>query len=101
MDLENFVQESLNQIFNGVKGAQESAAKSGGEINPKVSGKGTFDHTGRIIHPIEFDVAVTVVETGNVNGGISVMGVGLKGASSESNTSVSRIKFNVPISLPK
>jgi hypothetical protein len=41
------------------------------------------------------------VETGNVNGGISVMGVGLKGASSESNASVSRIKFNIPISLPR
>ena len=100
MDLENFVTDSLNQIFNGIKGAQDAAAKVGGEINPKTSGSGTFAN-GRIIHPIEFDVAVTVVETSDVKGGISVMGVGVKGASTENNTSVSRIKFKIPVSLPK
>lgn len=101
MDLENFVTESLTQIFRGVNAVQSIAGESGGEINPKLYGKvGVYDSNQREIQPVEFDVAVTVEDKGDLKGGISVMGIGASGGSSESNSKVSRIKFSVPVSLP-
>jgi hypothetical protein len=101
MNLEDFVKESLGQIFRGVQGAASVAKATGATIDPRQYGvPGTTDDFGRNIQSIMFDVAVTVTETGDVKGGISVMGIGVKGAASELSSTVSRIKFNVPVVLP-
>ncbi|MBA2368446.1 MAG: hypothetical protein H0V82_05415 [Candidatus Protochlamydia sp.] len=53
---------------------------------------------------IEFDFALTVSEGKSCKGGggLSVMGlsIGGKGGSDQTNSSVSRIKFSIPISYP-
>ena len=41
MDLKEFVAESLKQIVDGVKEAQEHAVKAGGKIAPRLNKKGT------------------------------------------------------------
>ncbi len=63
MNLEDFVKESLSQIFRGVQSIV--AKETGGEIAPRVYGKRGFNnHNGRPIGMISFDVAVTVTEAG-------------------------------------
>jgi hypothetical protein len=53
---------------------------------------------------IEFDVAVTAGETQSQggSGGITIVGLGLKGEgkAETANTTVSRVRFSVPIGYP-
>lgn len=72
MDLQEFVKESLSQIFKGVKDAAEIARETGGTIDPKRYGKVEimYDENDRSIQDVEFDVAVTVNESSDVKGGI-------------------------------
>ncbi len=64
-----------------------------------------WDYNGGVIQSVDFDVAVTAIEGADAKGGINVVsGIyssGAHGKSSELNQSISRIKFKVPISLPK
>ena len=112
MELKEFVSETLRQILGGVKDAQGFAAEQGGKVVPKRitfrtdQGLQLWDHTdGTPIQMIEFDVAVTAVEGTATKGGIGVfvgaIGLGSQGQSSASNQSVSRIKFSIPVQLPK
>ena len=116
MELKEFVAETLKQIVGGVKDAQAAVKGEGGEINPPffISGeaaKGILIHrehdipSGKAVHIVEFDVALTVVEGKGTKGGIGVfvgpVGIGTQGQSSSENASVSRIKFQVPITLPQ
>ena len=56
------------------------------------------------VTPIEFDVAVTVTGGSEKKGGIGVFsgvfGVGGQASSNAASSSVSRIKFSVPVILP-
>jgi hypothetical protein len=101
MNLEDFVKESLNQIFRGLLGAAAVAKAAGAEIAPRQYGQPVAtNNTGLTVTTIGFDVAVTVTEAADVKGGISVIGIGVKGATSEVSSTVSRIKFSVPVTLP-
>jgi hypothetical protein len=42
MDLQEFVKESLSQIFKGVKEVKEIASETSAEINPKKYGHKSF-----------------------------------------------------------
>jgi hypothetical protein len=101
MDLETFIAETLRQIVKGVRTAQEHDDCKGAFINPSPSpGQGH-----RLVKPIEFDVALTVTEGSEKQGkggiGIaSVLGIGGQASSTTASTSVSRIKFEVPVILP-
>jgi hypothetical protein len=100
MDLEHFVAETLRQIAAGVKRGQESAKEHGAQVNPNYGSVALAN-----LPRIEFDVAVTVVEaSGQKGGGGLVVGpfaLGGQASSDASNTSISRIKFAVPMDLPK
>ena len=58
----------------------------------------------RAVHTVEFDIAVTAVDGKETKGGIGIVvgaiGLGSQGRSEERNTSISRIKFKVPIAFP-
>lgn len=112
MNLQDFVTETLREIITGVKEAQADPELKQAEINPRLIG-GTADlgkhglaisQGGRAAQFIEFDVALTVVEGTGTKGGIGVfagpIALGSQGQSGSENTSVSRIKFKVPITLP-
>lgn len=106
MDLKNFVSETLQQIMSGVAEAQLQSEQ--GEVNPDisraVSKEWAKSRTGRRVHNVNFDVAVTVGQSSETKGGIGlVVGpvlLGSKGQSNAENSSVSRIKFEVPITYP-
>jgi hypothetical protein len=112
MDLKNFIAESLSQIVNGVVEAQRRCSEIGGRVNPigmtyRKSDSETllYDHsTGQFAEYVEFDVAVTVAgsTTAGGGGGISVFGanVGSKAEHSQTNETVSRIRFRTLVMFP-
>jgi hypothetical protein len=110
MKLDDFVAESLKQIIKGVVEAQNFGNSYNAKINPSnVSiagspGRVTYcSGTGVPLQYVEFDVAVTIaeenqaIESGQTVGYISVSPANFN---SSQNSSISRIKFEVPVLLP-
>ena len=110
MQLRDFIAESLKQIIDGINEAKIHAEANGARVNPVLqwpgrdSGFRTEGNSGAPVEPIEFDVAVTVTEGTQTKGGIGVftgiVGMGSQGQSDSMNSSISRIKFMVPVVLP-
>lgn len=119
MNLEEFVETSLKQILAGVRKAQEATRLPGKHpseadiINPAVmygADAGPKDKhyatVGRnLVHFVDFDVAVTTDSSSEAKGDLSlkVAGIGFSGGAggSDHDSVVSRIKFQVPITLPR
>jgi hypothetical protein len=95
MELKKFVEETLLQVMEGVKSAQEKASNYGGRINP----------SSGMCENIHFDVAITTVEGKNKKEGIGIfvgsLGLGSQGEKENLNSSVSRIKFQVLVDFPR
>ena len=107
MDLQHFISESLKQIISGVKSAQEHAIENGAKVNPKpfVCDQDRLDEeTDTRIVDIAFDVAVTVTEGTENEGGLRIAGgfldIGGGRKSDSTNTSINRIQLAIPIVLP-
>lgn len=116
MNLQDFITQALVQISSGIKNADEQLLQAGAIVNPRHVVGANQDKENlygyiaerpewrRHIHVVEFDVAVTAVEGKETKGGIGIVvgsiGLGSQGRSEESSTSVSRIKFRIPIALP-
>jgi hypothetical protein len=111
MDLQDFVAQTLCQIVEGVKTAQEKVKASGAVVNPHLNsgheqlGKAGFLFTSDgPAQVVQFDVALTVMEGTGTKGGIGVfagaINLGSGGQSKAENTSVSHVKFSVPLLLP-
>lgn len=112
MDLHDFVTQTLIQIVSGVKTAQTEAKTHGAEVNPHLTGAqselakhGFVWASGAAAQIVQFDVALTVVEATGTKGGIGVfagvVNLGSAGQSKNENSSVSRVKFSVPLTLPR
>jgi hypothetical protein len=111
IELKDFVAESLNQIIDGVKLAQENAKEVGAKISSQrikyyKGGEGLMWHeaTGHPAHLFEYDVAVITSEADKVKGGIGVfvagIGLGTQAKIEDVNSTVSRIKFSIPVIFP-
>lgn len=117
MELKEFVAESVKQIFEGVQEAQSSIDGEDAIVVPSVVPKSDADWHPSVVgyaskaskylplvQMVEFDVAVTVETQGEKKGGIGVVigsvGIGGTKSSSDAASSVSRIRFGVPIALP-
>jgi hypothetical protein len=98
MELQDFIDETLKQIISGVRSAQESAIELGAKINPR---------GGSVVEmrSVHFDIAVNTSEGAVTKGGIGVVvgpvgSVGSQDQSDVASSSMSRIKFSVPVKLP-
>lgn len=110
MDLKDFVQSSIIQIIQGIEGANEALKDSQAVISPRcyknAAGCYSEAHKGdALIDAFLFDVAIMVDSKTEAEGkgGIKVMGFidAGGGASHEiKNSSVSHLKFSVPVLLP-
>lgn len=111
MELKDFVSETLKQILEGVKTAQEYSKNAGGKISPSGMGQTAsnthpqiYAKNGEFVQMIKFDVAVTTTEDDKTKGGVGVFvgafGIGLQGENGIQNSAINRIQFNVPIVLP-
>lgn len=112
MDLKDFIKNTLIQIVDGVLEAEKELEAKGATINPiggyfdqKQVGGRTWSFKDGVAEVVDFDVALTNSEKEGTSAGIGVLlgsiNLGAKGASEEVVTSVTRIKFSVPILLPK
>jgi len=111
MNLKEFVAETLKQITQGVKEAQAEVAE-GAVVNPKIwmaqrseaaNMKILESNGGQWIHLVDFDVAISVDKSTETKGGLGLfvgpVALGSQGQSNSENSSVSRIKFQVPIAF--
>ena len=112
MELKDFVSQSILQIVDGVKTAQEQN-KTDARINPSglrlssnvvQSNLYDFEHN-MLLSNVEFDVSVSAEKSKGTKGGIAILvgavGIGSQGQSGKKDQFVNRLKFSIPISLPK
>ncbi len=109
MDLQTFIREALVQIMTGLKEAQDHLKDSHARICPVF--KPHWDRQDAIgegegnrpVRCIEFDVALTVQANKENKGkaGVSVwsIGLGTERGKTEGSSTVSRVKFQVPVML--
>lgn len=111
MKLQEFVSKTLQEIIAGVKEAQKYAESEDAWVSPRIKCVGEKPVTRMVadkenvnIELIEFDVAVTSTEGSVTEAGagifVATFGLGAKGKSDESSSSISRIKFSIPLGLP-
>ena len=116
MELKDFVTTSLTQIIDGIVEAQKHAKANGAFINPRAlqynqNGKPywleEYDdpdnrHQGQILH---FDVAVSASESDQAEGKIRVsalvLDVGVGGEVDTTTSTISRLKFSIPVFFPE
>lgn len=114
MNLQEFVTETIVQITTGIAKAQEKALEVGAVVNPK----GYRVQDGELLWKlgtsnqnaerrgtlVEFDVAVTVSEGNEIKAGMAVftavLGIGSQAQSEAAASTVSKIKFSIPVFLP-
>lgn len=110
MKLDDFVAETLKQIIKGVVAAQEFGNSQNAKVNPitarihaSTEGHAFCNETGVPLQHVAFDVAVTVSEEQLSSGEHTTIGsisVSPVNSSSTQNSSINRIKFEVPVLLP-
>lgn len=112
MKLEDFVTNTLKQIINGVKNAQEFAKVNDAKVNPSnihIVGQSSaltyWDNYNSIAgQAIEFDISVTTHDEGQREGKAGVfvafLKAGVSGKESTENIATNRIKFTIPVFLP-
>lgn len=97
MDIQEFIDLSLRQIISAVNdaGVAVGQMQNGAAIVPSLDPG---------FAKIDFDLAVTITQSDSLDGGakfnLSVLEAGGKGTTATTSSSVSRIKFTVPVQLP-
>jgi hypothetical protein len=107
MELSRFIEETITQIVNGVKLAQENTKDSGAKINPlgaMSSGGKVYTLNRSFIDVVDFEVALTRIDEKEGKGGIGVFlggfGIGGQEKTAINNMAVTNIKFSIPIVFP-
>lgn len=105
VDLRDFVSETLRAIINGIVDAQtdEAVGEFVGRAGVRASDR---DLDGNTLGSVEFDVATTAEErtSGEAKAKIKVVSIFEAGggvADARMASAVNRIKFAVPIGIPK
>lgn len=110
MELKEFISQSLLQIFEGVRQAQENTKELGGSIATKVIAPQRdhqsiigFNHKDAVIL-VDFDVSLTTVDASNSKAGlglfVAAFGGGVQAGSESTNNQLNRLRFSVPVVLP-
>lgn len=110
MDLKEFTKETLVQIVQGVKEANEVLEQYNASIPGKTirtAESNVFVDSERSYAnaiDIDFDVAVTATETDGTKGGgeirvAQLLFGGIEASNSTENQSISRVKFTIPLVL--
>ena len=109
MTLEGFIRDSLALIVRGAIEADKEVRQHGGMVNPRPSGivpKEAYRASalGAMTFPVSFDVAVTASEEAGSQAKIGVvaglLGAGAAANETDSSSRVSRLKFQIYLSLP-
>ena len=116
MNLQEFVKTTLTEIMDGIREAQDSGIEKSavpqtgeqpGQINPSHQIMGDskqpfyVSQRGEYVHFVEFDIAVVAEESAEAKAGVRVLGLGVGGDLASRESSVSRVKFSVPVEWPR
>ena len=113
MTVKEFVEDTLVQIVEGLKAAQERISPSGAFINPKgmsfqipqLEGRRYNPKTFEVEEQVRFDLAVTNESGTGTKGGVGVflgtVALGTQGQSANKDLVVNRVQFTVPIVFPQ
>ena len=111
MELKEFIKTALSDITNAVSELQ-AELQNGAIVSPSVPNPianvtvidPQDDKINRPISKIDFDVAITVGSTDNIEAGgkvgIQIFSAKLRGNNEKHTENVSRIPFSVPVVLP-
>lgn len=107
MELNEFVKDVIVSIYDGISEAKKATGKpvlpSGGLVSEGIPYVKNAIGPATMISNLEFEVALTDGTKDGVNGGIGVLlgslTLGAKSNSETQQTSLSKIKFNIPIEL--
>jgi hypothetical protein len=99
MELRKFVASTLAAVLDGIEDAIRNAPEDrAGKIAPVIAGE---EDWAKATLPVEFDVAISEAKKGSAGGkgGIKVLEfeVGAQGSKAWESSTVSRIKFSVPV----
>ena len=106
MDFKEYIESSLYSIISAVGGVQEKVSDLGVVVFTSTVKDGNIDEYGKQkLMNIKFDVAVTVGESKESKKGVGIKVVEfisgeIKKTDINSNHSISRIAFDVPIAMP-
>lgn len=114
MDISEFIKEAIRQVCIGIELSARECGQLGAIVNPTISVGENGDFfiptkpssvaMQRRVQKIDFDIAVEVTESEEVEGGggISVHVFSAKGnlSSKTTNSTINRVSFSVPICLP-
>ena len=108
MEPKLFIQETIENIVEGVVAAQSSIKDKGAEINPRkvqFQENGQWNnHNSGMPRSVEVDVGLTSGSKSGSTEGIGVflgsIRLGKKNAEGDEHVAVTRIKISVPLVLP-
>lgn len=110
MELKDFVKETLLQITQGVKEAQEAVKEYDAVVNPKQYKSSSDTTNARVkdeyypVQNINFEVALTSSVGEESKSGIGVLlgnfNIGTNKNDENKSVSVTNIKFTIPLVLP-
>lgn len=110
MELKDFIKDVIVSIYNGISEAKETTGKhilpQGNSISESIpyisKGMAPLDPIA-IVSNLEFELSLTEGDKNGITGGIGVLlgslTMGSKGNNEHQQTSLSKIKFNIPIEL--
>ena len=100
MELKEFIKETLNDIIDGVREAQQGSSKDVA-INPRI--KKVSDFT-REIQYVEFDIAISELNedgaSGRIGVGVPIIGANGSVSSGKQTEEATRIRFKVGVKFP-
>ena len=98
-------------VAAGGSRAQETVKENGASVNPRgfqcdeLNGRQYREDPFEVAEIVEFDIAVTAAEGAEAKGGIGIfvgaVGIGSQARADSQNRSTNRIKFSIPIVLPR
>lgn len=110
MELKDFIKSTISQIIDSVSDLNEVYKDKDATINPlsfvRIKDMQSVQ-TGsgeRLLTNVEFDLTVSIDESKNTDGKVNVMSCVIGGGASKShtegNSSISRVRFSIPVVLP-
>lgn len=117
MKLSDFISQTLSEIIDGVKSAQEHAKENDAAINPPhvnysdekkahfIIGSRRGKDDAPLLTSIDFDILLTIGEGKGGEGSVSILAaalkLGIKGEKTEHAEATNKIKFNILAKLPQ
>jgi hypothetical protein len=105
MELRTFIKTALLDIMGGVTDAQKEITS--GHIVPDGINKSfkAVEHGISELQAVDFEVSVSAEETSGTEGKLGVVtaiiGAGISGKNTNESSNTSKLKFSIPIQLPK